>query len=176
MARLGCFCGAEMTNTVAPSKNLLKIFYYNEAEDAIRENPTIRLWDFYTGWDEKNECKNSFMKRTEPVEYWKCSVCKRVYEVQAKSCGRILRAYKPQEEFDEDSVRISDLKELLVLEDVEMDDMLSEEEGMTLKEYLNKRKQLRYFISEDEETALMVNGDNQIVGAYKQSRKLLSEE
>ena len=176
MARLGCYCGAEMTNTVAPSKNILKIFYYSEAEDAIRENPTIRLWDFYTGWDEKNECNNSFMKRIEPVEYWKCSACKRVYEVQAQSCGQILRAYKPQEKFETESVNISNLKELLVLKDVEMDELLSEDARMTLDEYLKKRKPFRYFISEDEETAFMVSGDNEIVGAYKQSQKPLSEE
>ena len=56
MARLGCKCGAEMTNTVAPSKHEINVFYMTEAESAIQMNPEIRLWDFYSGWDEKNNC------------------------------------------------------------------------------------------------------------------------
>ncbi len=171
MARLGCFCGAEMTNTVAPSENLLKIFYYCEAENAIKDNPGIRLWDFYTGWDEKNRRNNSFMKRIEDVEYWKCPACKRVYEVQAQSCGNIIRAYERNEDCDKGKVSVSGLKELVVLKDVEMDDMLSENEGMTLKDYLRKEKPIRYFSSEDETTVYEVNSDDQIVEVYKHARK-----
>ncbi len=53
MARLGCKCGADMTNTISPSKNIINIFYLKEAMNAINSNPRIRLWDFYTGWDDK---------------------------------------------------------------------------------------------------------------------------
>ena len=60
MARLGCKCGAEMTNTEAPSKHEINVFYMTEAESAIQMNPEIRLWDFYSGWDEKNNCPVSF--------------------------------------------------------------------------------------------------------------------
>ena len=171
MARLGCFCGAEMSNTVTPSKNILRVFYYSEAADAIRDNPLIRLWDFYTGWDEKNERNNSFMKRIEPVEYWRCSSCKRVYEVQAQSCGHILRAYEPQKSFDSEHVQLSNLKELIVLNDIEMDDVLSKDARKTLRDFLNEEKPLRYLISEDENTVYVLNGDNQIVDTYKQTHE-----
>lgn len=67
MARLGCRCGAEMTNTIVPSRNEINVFYESEAEEAIQMNPEIQLWDFYTGWDERNNCGNSFQNRVEPV-------------------------------------------------------------------------------------------------------------
>ena len=94
MARLGCHCGADMTNTDGPSPHRLNVFLKSEVDKALSYNPDIPLWDFYTGWDELAECRNSFQNRSEPVEYWYCTECKRIYEVQAVSCGRILRNFK----------------------------------------------------------------------------------
>ena len=165
MARLGCKCGAEMTNTVAPSEHILNIYYMKEAEDAIRDNPNIRLWDFYTGWDEKNNRKISFKRRKELVEYWYCTECKKIYEVQAISCGKMLRGFEPSKEYPEKESEIS--KELVVLWDVEMDNCLSDE-NMTLKKYLNKNNNRRYFISEDEVFVLVKNNQNETIAVYKQ--------
>ncbi len=152
MARLGCKCGSEMTNTLSPSKNRLNIYYMKEALDAINSNPQIKLWDFYTGWDEKNSCNNSFMDREEPVEYWFCTNCRRVYEVQAKSCGKITRSYYVCEYINSIDTEYSSLAELLVLSDVEMDKLLSQNEKMTLQEYLTQGKTPKVYISADERT------------------------
>lgn len=76
MTRLGCRCGAGMTNTVCPSSHQLNVFLKSEIEEALSYNPDIPLWDLYTGWDELAECENSFQNRTEPVEYWYCTECK----------------------------------------------------------------------------------------------------
>ena len=59
MARLGCHCGADMTNTDGPSPHRLNVFLKSEVDKALSYNPDIPLWDFYTGWDELAECKLS---------------------------------------------------------------------------------------------------------------------
>ncbi len=166
MARLGCKCGADMTNTVSPSQNILNIYYYKEAQEAIRTNPEIRLWDFYSGWDEKNERRNTFQNRNESVEYWYCTECKKIYEVQAVSCGKILRVYEPSDEEKKETLDYSELDEIILLWDVEMDEILSSNEKMTLEQYLNEEKTVRYFISLDETTVYVVK-NSVIVDCYK---------
>ena len=94
MARLGCHCGADMTNTDGPSPHRLNV----------------------TGWDELAECRNSFQNRSEPVEYWYCTECKRIYEVQAVSCGRILRNFKYVSEPTE-KCNLDGFEELFILWD-----------------------------------------------------------
>lgn len=170
MARLGCKCGAEMSNTVTPSNNNLNIFFLKEAQEAIIKNPEIRLWDFYTGWDEKNNCNNSFKSRDEDVEYWFCTECKKIYEVQAISCGKILRIYEPNEKEEVDLSYILSLDELILLWDTEMDEMLSTNDKMTLEEYINQEKKLRYYISKDERSIFIVNNNSEIVKIYKQQK------
>ena len=160
MARLGCKCGAEMTNTISPSKNILNIFYIKEAMDAIHSNPNIKLWDFYTGWDEKNSCNNSFQNRAESVEYWYCTNCKRVYEVQAKPCGIITKTYHVNEECYSQKPDLSSLKELLVLADIDMDKLLSQNEMLKLQEYLSQKRLLRVFINDDKSTVYVINTNN----------------
>lgn len=164
MARLGCRCGAEMTNTEAPSKHELKVFYRSEAEVAIQNNPLIRLWDFYSGWDDKNNCEESFQSRGEPVEYWYCTECKRVHEVQAASCGKILRSYIPQTGDNRD-IDYRSLEELILLTDIEMDELLSTCETMTLKEYINRDTPIKYYIT-DNETIVYIVKNGQVSGYY----------
>ena len=48
MARLGCHCGADMTNTDGPSPHRLNVFLKSEVDKALSYNPDIPLWDFYT--------------------------------------------------------------------------------------------------------------------------------
>ncbi len=168
MARLGCKCGAEMTNTEAPSRHVVSIFYKSEAEVAIDHDPNIRLWDFYSGWDEKNGCNNSFQNRNELVEYWYCTECKRVSEVQAISCGRVLRTFAPDDNNDFEFQNLSQFRELIVLKDVDMDDLLSREENMGLKEYLDRKRAAKYYLSNDESVAYIVMNEGATVMKYTQ--------
>ncbi|WP_027205892.1 hypothetical protein [Butyrivibrio fibrisolvens] len=162
MARLGCRCGAEMTNTIAPSNNIISIYYMKEVMDAIDLDPQIRLWDFYTGWDEKNNCNRSFQKRNEPVEYWYCTSCNRVYEVQARSCGKIIRCYRLDDEPYTNELDFSSLTELLVLSDTHMDTLLSKNKELTLLSYLAHNTRSKVYISKDEKIAYIhdTNLDN----------------
>ena len=81
MARLGCHCGAD---TDGPSPHRLNVFLKSEVDKALSYNPDIPLWDFYTGWDELAECRNSFQNRSEPVEYWYCTECKRIVTIHSR--------------------------------------------------------------------------------------------
>jgi hypothetical protein len=169
MARLGCLCGAEMSNTIAPSTNIISIFYKKEIEKVLEYNPSIRLWDLYTGWDELDNCNKSFQDRVESVEYWYCTQCQRVYEVQAKSCGKILRVYKKNcERCDLNIDVLKGLEELIVLTDLEMDQVLSLEEDRTLKQYLDEEKTQQFFISKDERIVYMYNNKTNNTFVYNQ--------
>ena len=94
MSQLGCICGERMTKTRCPSPCSLDIFYKAEVDKAIYEDPSIALHSFLSGWDERNDCTKEYMDRPEPVDYWYCPACKRVYEVQYIPSGRWLRIYK----------------------------------------------------------------------------------
>ena len=166
MARLGCICGADMTNTEAPSRNRISVFYLSEADAAIHNNPKIKLWDFYSGWNEKDVRNDTFQLRNEPVEYWYCTYCKRVYEVQAESCGRIIRTYEPIEPKGQDFSDDIGTKELLVLTDIEMDQRLSEEPELLLKDYLDRAREIKYYISADESMVYAVEGKRNIIAMY----------
>lgn len=160
MARLGCTCGGEMTNTQGPSQHILNVFFVSEANEAIAYNPQIRLWDFYTGWDEIKDCEHSFQSRNQPVEYWYCTECGRIHEVQRISCGKIIRSYSPQHLEKEPIVDLQNLKELLVLTDIEMDKMLVDYNEMLLSEYVNSPRNVKYYSSIDEKTVYIYENEH----------------
>lgn len=93
MSRMLCKCGSTLGSSISPSPYGLSIYYEEEISDAIKENPKVELSDFLTGWDNVNEMQKDFMNRHEPVEYWYCPECHRVYEIQARVGGRWLRVY-----------------------------------------------------------------------------------
>ncbi len=150
MSRLGCRCGADMTDTEGPSPHLLNVFLKSEIDNALSYNPDIALWDLYTGWDELAECQNSFQNRPEPVEYWYCTECKRIYEVQAISRGGILRCFKPVSDLTEECT-LENFEELFIFWDKEMDDFLGFGSDYPLKDYLAQVKE-KHFISPDQKT------------------------
>lgn len=156
MAGLACYCGADMTDTEGPSPHLLNVFLRSETDKALSYNPNICLWDLYTGWDELAECDNSFQNRSEPVEYWYCTECRRIYEVQAVSCGKILRCFKyvstPAEEYNLDG-----FEELFVLMDKEMDDIICKDRYYLLKDYIEKPSEIKIFISPDQKNIFVIN-------------------
>lgn len=155
MAQLGCRCGERMTKTFCPSPCTLDIFSKEEIDKAINEEPFIALHNFLEGWDEKNDCKKEYMDRPEPVDYWFCPVCKRVYEVQNIPHGRWLRIYKRScvptpENFD-------DWKQIYVLTDVETDQATEVDWEIKLSDYLRQHDSVLYYLSPDEKTAHAVD-------------------
>ena len=148
MSQLGCICGERMTKTSCPSPCSLDIFYKEEIDRAIYEDPSITLHSFLSGWDERNDCAKKYMDRPEPVDYWCCPACKRVYEVQYIPGGRWLRIYKkandPVAESFEGWTRI------YVLPDVETDAATEKDWEIHLSDYLLQHDSIRYYLSPDE--------------------------
>ena len=148
MSQLGCICGERMTKTSCPSPCSLDIFYKAEVDKAIHEVPSITLHSFLSGWDEGNDCAKAYMDRPEPVDYWYCPACKRVYEVQYIPGGRWLRIYKKVD------ISVADCFEgwsqIYVLPDVETDSATEENWEVHLFDYLQQHDNVRYYLSPDE--------------------------
>lgn len=162
MSRMLCKCGAIMGSSVSPSPYSICVYYEREVQSAIADNPEILLSDFLTEWDEVNGEHKVFTKRSEPVEYWYCTECQRVYETQTQIGGHWLRVYHRTA----DQVPYISLEEwtrIYVLEDVETDAVLEESPKMLLSDYLQMHASVRYLLSPDERMVVAVSTENQKV-------------
>ena len=137
-----------MTKTSCPSPCSLDIFYDAEVDKAICEDSAIALHSFLSGWDERNDCAKEYMDRPEPVDYWYCPACKRVYEVQYKPGGRWLRIYKKADIPVTD--RFEGWTRIYVLPDAETDAATEEDWEIRLYDYLQQHDNGRYYLSPDE--------------------------
>lgn len=148
MSRLGCKCGASMGSSDDPSPYIVYIYYKKEADNAIKDNPEGTLHDFLLGWDEKNECQRDYMNRPEPVDYWFCPVCKRVYEVQYIPGGRWLRIYHRSDIAAPES--LEDWKQIYFMTDTEVYDATEADRDILLSDYLQRHDNVQYYLSSDE--------------------------
>ncbi len=148
MARLGCRCGEGMYRSDDPSPYIVYIYYKEEAHNAMKDNPEITLNDFLTGWDEKHDCDRDYMDRPEPVDYWFCPVCKRVYEVQYIPGGRWLRIYHRSDVAAPES--LEGWKQIYFMTDTEVFDATEENWGIRLSDYLQRHDNVQYYLSPDE--------------------------
>ena len=162
MARMLCKCGALMGTSVSPSPYSLYVYYEQEVRSAIAENPKIQLSDFLSDWDEVNGEQKEFMKRSEPVEYWYCTECQRVYETQAKMGGHWLRAYQ-RTELQPRNVSFEGWTRIYIFKDLETDAALEEKPYLLLSDYLEMNTDVRYFIAPDERTVIAASADKQKV-------------
>ena len=162
MARMLCKCGEIMGTSVSPSPYIIYVYYEQEVRSAIAENPKIQLTDFLSDWDEVNREQKKFMKRSEPVEYWYCTECQRVYETQAKMGGHWLRAYQ-RVESQPQNVSFEDWTRIYILKDVETDAALEEAPRLLLSDYLEMHIDICYFIASDERTVIAASTDMQNV-------------
>lgn len=105
MARLKCVCGAGLSNTNAPSENILYVFTRTEVDNAINNNSKITLYDFETDINRE-------------YEFWYCQDCKRVMVVERKPCGRIIDSYNICS--SRETVSEQDLTEIYVFSDIDI--------------------------------------------------------
>lgn len=149
MGRLGCNCGATMSSVDCPSPNIVHIFEEKEVNKALENNPSIRLWDFRS------------MRRK--YEYWYCTSCRRVHQVNVETGYCVLR-YTPIGK-SEDQIGIMGIpagwQELYVITDVELDDVTERDFSITLAEYLPKVKR-RVMLSPDQQTAVVFDAETGI--------------
>ena len=73
MARMGCYCGASMSNVNCPSDNIFYVIEKDRVDEALRYNPQITLMDFLTNWDSMTDAKRSFIP--EEYDFWYCTQC-----------------------------------------------------------------------------------------------------
>ena len=165
MAQLGCKCGERMTKTDCPSPCSLYIFYKEEVDRAIYDNPNIMLHDFLSGWDVLNNCQHDFMDRPEPVDYWFCPVCKRVYEVQDVPHGRWIRVFKKIA--DNNHEEVGDWKQIYIMFDTETDAATEDNWEITLFDYLQQHNNILYYLSPNETVVCAVDKKTcQVICSY----------
>ena len=155
MAQLGCRCGERMYTSDDPCPYIVDIYYKAEADKAIGDDSEITLHNFMLGWDEKNNCQREYMERPEPVEYWFCPVCKRVYEVQCFPGGRWLRIYKKSDSMKSEGH--DGWKQIYVITDTDVYVAYEKSEDIRLSDYLQQHDTILYYLSPDEKIAHAVD-------------------
>lgn len=157
MARLGCRCGATMGTSMCPSPYSIFIYYDSEVRQAIVDDPDITLMDFLTDWDEKHECQKEFMHRPEPVEYWYCIECRRIYEVQAHVGGRWLRVYRRSTDLI--PMSFEGWPRIYVMTDMETYAATEMDIKTKLSDYLAQHDAVQYLLSPDESIVCAIAGE-----------------
>lgn len=146
MARLKCVCGAGLSNTNAPSENIIYAFTKDEVDTAIKNNSRITLYDFETGFSGEHE-------------YWYCQDCKRVMVVERKPCGRLIDSYCSCSSCEEANEQ--DLKQFYAFSD---DDIYNAEEddiNILLSEFINQHgDEHSYFIAADKKNVYKLAQDS----------------
>lgn len=158
MSGLMCLCGHRIGTSECPSPYNIMVYYKSEIDDALSLNPNILVLDFLEDWDPITESSRTYMHRQEPVFYYRCPKCKRVYEVQAKPGGRWLRVFK-LEKSSFDNNEHDGWKQIYVLTDIETDKATEENPNITLEQFLNTHNSREYFISPDETRVIEYNGN-----------------
>lgn len=88
------------------------------------------------------------MERNEPVEYWFCPVCKRVYEVQSITCGRWLRIYKKLDNIVSED--FNTWSQIYVISDMDVYAVYEKYPEILLSDYLQQHDSVLYYLSPDE--------------------------
>lgn len=153
MSKMMCQCGHIMGTSECPSPYSVAIYYAAEIEEALREVPEIHLADFLNDWDERHQCQRNFMKRSEPVDYWYCTECHRIYEAQCKPYGRWVRIYQriavPTNKID-----FHEWSRIYVMPDIVTDAATEKDYSVSLADFLKQRENIDpiYYLSPDEKT------------------------
>lgn len=158
MSRLGCKCGYLMCNSDRPSPFNLYVYYEKEITDALQYNPDLRWRDFQTNWDSLNDCKKCFSSSWTLIEYWRCTECKRVYEVN-NHYYRWVRVYKKVDKITK--VPDASWNVIFVFPDMEIDPYTEENIDITVKEFVYQvPHEFSFRISPDETEIVAYNNKN----------------
>lgn len=158
MSRLSCKCGSTLGTSDSPSPYILYIYYDEEIQEALRYNHEISLRDFLMDWDELNDTEKIYTARTEPIEYWRCLDCGRIYEVQAIANGKKLRSYNP-EQLPSDIPDYSAWKKIVIISDMMADCATEIYIDYTLSDFLSSGNSVNGWISDDEGAAIITKDD-----------------
>ncbi len=167
MAKIGCYCGASLSNVNCPSENIIYIIRKERVESALRYNPEITLADFVTNWDSLSDSRKEFTP--DFYDFWYCTECKRVYKVESQIGGKKLAAYQFIQAFEPIAENeLFSLDELIVFSDKEEDDATENDPSILLKSFLDTIPTIRYFITDDKEYVYAYDcTDKQISFCYR---------
>ncbi len=171
MARIECRCGEILSDTDSPSPCSLDIYYESEVQAAIRNDPDTTLVDFLIDWDEKHECRREYMVRPEPVVYWYCPTCGRVYEFQAVRGRRWLRIFSRDQGTPQATPEnLESWTRIYVMMDTETVAVMDADEDdkrTRLADYVRKYDSVRHWISPDESRACAIDkASGQVLYTY----------
>lgn len=125
MAKVGCLCGARLSDVNCPSDDIIYIYRYHELEAVIKQNADITLWNFYESTMGEHL-------------YWRCNKCGRVYKFPDGAEASPDEIYR-RDDFTGD-VNTNDLDELMVFSDVEIDTITEDDPDISLKEFIGNRQ------------------------------------
>lgn len=152
MARLKCICGAGLSNTNAPSDNILYIFTKKDVDNAIQSNASITLYDFETSINVIHE-------------YWYCQICKRVMIVERKPCGKLIDSYSSCQSDEVKSEQ--DLTMFYAFSDVDIYNAEEDDMSLLLSDFINQHgKDHLFFATHDKKKILKSSHDSNYMLIY----------
>lgn len=124
MAKVGCLCGAILSDVDCPSDNIIYIYRYYELESVLTQNANITLWNYYESTMENHL-------------YWYCNKCGRVYKFPNGSEAKPDKIYRRETVTEE--AHIMDMIEMVAFSDIEIDTITEDNPDICLKEFLDNR-------------------------------------
>lgn len=121
MARLMCSCGAGLSNSNAPSNNVLYVFAKPDVDDVLFSDANITLYDFETGIE-------------DDFEFWYCPKCKRVSVVENVPGGRVVERYSVNSSCEETDLQ--NLAAFYVFGDVDIYNAEENNPNILLSEFI----------------------------------------
>lgn len=155
MAKLKCTCGNGMSNSNDPNEYIISVYKKIDVENALKEEPQMRLIDFDTlDWD---------------YEYWYCPECGRVHKVENIPCGKVVeRLIKNTDNVSKETLDAA-WEEYYVFSDVEMYD--AEEEDRALSDFVNELGESHlYFVNDSEGEVYKENTNGEYDLVYRKEK------
>ena len=153
MSKLKCICGNGMSNSDAPSKNILKVFRKSHVKTALKKKPDITLFNFETS-------------DSDGFEYWYCPNCKRVHVVENIPNGTVVKRY--QVSSMKENVILGDLGAVYVFTATEIYDAEEDNFDTTLAEFIDQKGDSHlYFVNEAEDKIYKKNCESKGSLAYQ---------
>lgn len=155
MAKLKCTCGNGMSNSNDPNEYTISVYKKSDVENAVNEEPQMRLIDFDTlDWD---------------YEYWYCPECGRVHKVENIPCGKVVKRLIKNIDKVSLKARDSAWEDYYVFSDVEMYD--AEEEDRTLADFVNELGESHlYLINDSKDEVYKENGSGEYELVYMEEK------
>ena len=145
MARLKCICGAGLSNTNAPSDNILYVISKTDVDNAIQKNAGITLYDFETSINGSHE-------------YWYCQICKRVMVVERKPCGKLIDSYSISQ--SSETKHVQDFTMFYAFSDEDIYNAEEDDLNLLLSDFINQHGEEHLFFATPDKKEIYKSSQN----------------